>query len=47
MWDRVKTVHLDEVGREIATWHPTSDIEEVARAMFANYPNGVIEIKLV
>lgn len=47
MWDKVKTVHLDETGAEIVRWHPTDDIEEISRAMFAQYPNAVLEIKLV
>lgn len=47
MWDRVKTVRLSEYGDAIVEWHATSDIEEISRAMFANYPNAVLEIKLV
>ena len=47
MWDKVKTIHLDETGAEIVQWHPTSSIEDVAAAMFVQYPNAVIEIKLV
>ena len=47
MWDRVKTVQLDEAGREIVRWHETNDLTAVARALLEEDPHGVIEIKLV
>lgn len=47
MWEKVKTVHVDETGREIVQWHATSDIQEVARLMFEEHPRGVLEIKLI
>lgn len=47
MWDRVKTVHVDEAGREIVRWHDTSDLDAVAKVILAEQPNGVLEIKLV
>ena len=47
MWDKVKTVHVDEAGREIVRWHETSDLDAVARALLDEQPHGVLEIKLV
>jgi hypothetical protein len=47
MWDRVKTVHVDETGREIVRWHDTEDLDSVARALLDEAPNGVLEIKLI
>lgn len=45
MFDIVKTVRLDDMGREVVEWHRDADIIEVVRAIEANYPHSLIEAK--
>lgn len=47
MWDKVKTVRVDQTGREIVEWWPGADFNVVAARMIEEYPHGMLEIKLV
>jgi hypothetical protein len=53
MFDKIKTVRLDEMGNEIAEWHPQSgrddslSLAEVVAAMDVMYPNSLIEARYV
>lgn len=45
MFSTVKTIRLDETGREIAEWHHEANIIEVIRALDAKYPHSLIEAR--
>ena len=45
MFDVLKTVRLDETGREITEWHRDANLAEVVAALDAQYPHSVIEAK--
>ena len=53
MFDKIKTIRLDETGREIAEWHPQAgrdaslSLAEVVAAIDAKYPNSLIEARYV
>jgi len=45
MFDTIKTVRLGDMGGEITEFHHTDDLDELAKAMTAKYPNSLIEIR--
>ena len=45
MLDTIKTVRLDDMGREVTEFHHTDDFDELVKAMTANYPNALIEVR--
>jgi hypothetical protein len=51
VFDRVKTVVLDDMGREIVSWHGSKDdpanLRNVALKLLEDHPHGVIEIRYV
>lgn len=51
MFYQVKTIRLDEMGREVAEWHGTKEkpvnLAETVAAIDANYPHSLIEARYV
>ena len=49
MFHKVKTIRLDDTGREVAEWHDAEKIglAEIVAAIDAKYPHSLMEARYV